>query len=138
VVFWVIGRDGAEGDAGQHDGTGQQGAENGTTHGEGSSRGGARPTPPPWRPRTGRAIVHPARTGSTGWAGEAFCGKNAPDFVCQGGGGLVILSLHFRLLFSPAGGRHMLTDYMVTCPHVGCHWSGSLLPSRNREAWLSA
>jgi hypothetical protein len=32
----------------------------------------------------------------------------------------------------------MLTDYMVTCPHVGCHWSGSLLPSRNREAWLSA
>jgi hypothetical protein len=32
----------------------------------------------------------------------------------------------------------MLTDYMVTCPHPGCHWSGSLLPSRNRDAWRSA
>ncbi len=32
----------------------------------------------------------------------------------------------------------MLTDYMVTCPHPGCHWSGSLLPSRNREAWRAA
>ena len=32
----------------------------------------------------------------------------------------------------------MLTDYMVTCPHAGCHWSGSLLPSRNRDAWLAA
>lgn len=32
----------------------------------------------------------------------------------------------------------MLTDYMVTCPHAGCHWSGSLLPYRNREAWLCA
>jgi hypothetical protein len=30
----------------------------------------------------------------------------------------------------------MLTDYMVHCPH--CRWSGSLLPSRNREAWRSA
>jgi hypothetical protein len=32
----------------------------------------------------------------------------------------------------------MLTDYMVTCPHAGCRWSGSLLPSRNRDAWLTA
>ncbi len=32
----------------------------------------------------------------------------------------------------------MLTDYMVTCPYPGCHWSGSLLPSRNREAWRAA
>jgi hypothetical protein len=32
----------------------------------------------------------------------------------------------------------MLTDYMVTCPHAGCHWSGSLLPSRNRDAWRTA
>ena len=32
----------------------------------------------------------------------------------------------------------MLTDYMVTCPHAGCHWSGSLLPSRNRDAWRAA
>jgi hypothetical protein len=32
----------------------------------------------------------------------------------------------------------MLTDYMVTCPHTGCHWSGSLLPSQNREAFRAA
>jgi hypothetical protein len=32
----------------------------------------------------------------------------------------------------------MLTDFMVTCPHDGCHWSGSLLPHRNREAWRTA
>jgi hypothetical protein len=32
----------------------------------------------------------------------------------------------------------MLTDYMVKCPHPDCRWTGSLLPSRNREAWLSA
>jgi hypothetical protein len=32
----------------------------------------------------------------------------------------------------------MLTDYMVSCPYPGCRWSGSLLPSRNRDAWLSA
>jgi hypothetical protein len=32
----------------------------------------------------------------------------------------------------------MLTDYMVTCPYSGCHWSGSLLPSRNRDAWKAA
>ena len=32
----------------------------------------------------------------------------------------------------------MLTDYMVTCPYPGCRWSGSLLPSRNREAWRAA
>ena len=32
----------------------------------------------------------------------------------------------------------MLTDYMVTCPHVGCHWTGSLLPKTNRDAWRTA
>jgi hypothetical protein len=32
----------------------------------------------------------------------------------------------------------MLTDYMVSCPHEGCRWSGSLLPSQNRDAWQSA
>ncbi len=28
----------------------------------------------------------------------------------------------------------MLTDYMVTCPHTGCHWTGILLPKDNRDA----
>jgi hypothetical protein len=32
----------------------------------------------------------------------------------------------------------MLTDYMVTCPYAGCHWSGSLLPQTNQAAWLPA
>jgi hypothetical protein len=32
----------------------------------------------------------------------------------------------------------MLTDYMVTCPYAGCHWSGSLLPCANRDAWRTA
>jgi hypothetical protein len=32
----------------------------------------------------------------------------------------------------------MLTDYMVSCPLPGCGWSGSLLPSQNREAWRNA
>jgi hypothetical protein len=32
----------------------------------------------------------------------------------------------------------MLTDYVVTCPRAGCHWSGSLLPSADREAWRAA
>jgi hypothetical protein len=32
----------------------------------------------------------------------------------------------------------MLTDYMVTCPSPRCHWSGSLLPEKNRDAWRSA
>jgi hypothetical protein len=31
----------------------------------------------------------------------------------------------------------MLTSYLVTCPHAGCGWSGSLLPCRNTEAWSS-
>src|SRR5665213_791026 len=34
--------------------------------------------------------------------------------------------------------RTMLTDYMVTCPNPRCHWSGSLLPYQNRDAWKSA
>jgi hypothetical protein len=29
----------------------------------------------------------------------------------------------------------MLTSYLVRCPHVGCRWFGSLLPSGNAEAW---
>jgi hypothetical protein len=29
----------------------------------------------------------------------------------------------------------MLTSYMVKCPHAGCGWQGSLLPSRDRDAW---
>ncbi len=32
----------------------------------------------------------------------------------------------------------MVTDYMVTCPHPGCHWSGSLLPHQNLDAWRAA
>jgi len=32
----------------------------------------------------------------------------------------------------------MLTDYMVTCPNPRCRWSGSLLPSQDRDAWRSA
>ena len=32
----------------------------------------------------------------------------------------------------------MLTDYMVTCPHTGCHWTGSLLPKANLDAWKTA
>jgi hypothetical protein len=32
----------------------------------------------------------------------------------------------------------MLTDYMVTCPRPDCGWTGSLLPSRNQDAWKSA
>jgi hypothetical protein len=31
----------------------------------------------------------------------------------------------------------MLTSYLVACPHLGCGWTGSLLPSRNQEAWNS-
>jgi len=32
----------------------------------------------------------------------------------------------------------MLTSYLVTCPHPGCHWFGSLLPHDHLEAWRSA
>jgi hypothetical protein len=32
----------------------------------------------------------------------------------------------------------MLTDFMVSCPHPGCQWSGSLLPHRNHDAWRTA
>ncbi len=32
----------------------------------------------------------------------------------------------------------MLTDYMVTCPQAGCHWSGSLLPTGDRDAYRCA
>jgi hypothetical protein len=29
----------------------------------------------------------------------------------------------------------MLTSFLVTCPHLGCEWFGSLLPRGNAEAW---
>ncbi len=29
----------------------------------------------------------------------------------------------------------MLTSYLVACPHLGCGWSGSLLPCRDTDAW---
>lgn len=32
----------------------------------------------------------------------------------------------------------MLTDYLVSCPHFGCNWRGSLLPEGNQEAWRTA
>ena len=32
----------------------------------------------------------------------------------------------------------MLTDYMVTCPRPGCHWSGSLLPAGSLDVWRPA
>ncbi|HMC90558.1 MAG TPA: hypothetical protein VKI17_13470 [Gemmataceae bacterium] len=32
----------------------------------------------------------------------------------------------------------MLTSFLVTCPHAGCHWFGSLLPHDHLEAWSNA
>jgi hypothetical protein len=29
----------------------------------------------------------------------------------------------------------MLTSYLVRCPHFGCDWFGSLLPSRDTDSW---
>ena len=29
----------------------------------------------------------------------------------------------------------MLTSYVVTCPHPGCDWFGSLLPQGNTDSW---
>jgi len=29
----------------------------------------------------------------------------------------------------------MLTSYLVKCPHLGCEWFGSLLPSRDTDSW---
>ena len=29
----------------------------------------------------------------------------------------------------------MLTSYVVSCPHFGCNWFGSLLPRGEREVW---
>jgi hypothetical protein len=29
----------------------------------------------------------------------------------------------------------MLTSYLVSCPHEGCKWFGSLLPLSTAEAW---
>ncbi len=29
----------------------------------------------------------------------------------------------------------MLTSYMVKCPHFGCDFTGSLLPSKNTDSW---
>ena len=31
----------------------------------------------------------------------------------------------------------MLTSYLVHCPHFGCNWFGSLLPSRDTDSWRS-
>jgi hypothetical protein len=32
----------------------------------------------------------------------------------------------------------MLTSYWVTCPRLGCHWSGDLLPRDDRRTWAAA
>jgi hypothetical protein len=32
----------------------------------------------------------------------------------------------------------MLTSYLVTCPHPGCRWFGSLLPEGDTGSWLGA
>jgi hypothetical protein len=32
----------------------------------------------------------------------------------------------------------MLTSYLVKCPHLGCHWFGSLLPRGKAEEWQGA
>jgi hypothetical protein len=32
----------------------------------------------------------------------------------------------------------MLTSYTVSCPHPGCHWSGSLLPQTDTQVFLPA
>lgn len=29
----------------------------------------------------------------------------------------------------------MLTSYLVKCPHLGCNWFGSLLPSQDTDSW---
>jgi hypothetical protein len=32
----------------------------------------------------------------------------------------------------------MLTSYLVKCPHWGCKWAGSLLPSWDTDSWRGA
>jgi len=32
----------------------------------------------------------------------------------------------------------MLTSYMVSCPHLGCDWFGSLLPQGSPESWRTS
>jgi hypothetical protein len=32
----------------------------------------------------------------------------------------------------------MLTSYWVTCPNLGCHWTGSLLPAQSADSWRSS
>jgi hypothetical protein len=32
----------------------------------------------------------------------------------------------------------MLTSYLVKCPHLGCDWFGSLLPSQDTDSWRSS
>jgi hypothetical protein len=32
----------------------------------------------------------------------------------------------------------MLTSYLVHCPHPGCGWFGSLLPSQDQDSWREA
>src|SRR5262245_4116403 len=36
------------------------------------------------------------------------------------------------------GGSVMLTSYLVHCPHSGCNWFGSVLPSEHQEQWREA
>src|SRR5438105_4259031 len=36
-----------------------------------------------------------------------------------------------------AGSQIMLTSYLVKCPHHGCDFNGSLLPSQDTESWRS-
>ena len=47
----------------------------------------------------------------------------------------VRILLACRHLLSLHGGRAMLTSYLVRCPHFGCDWFGSLLPSRDTDSW---
>jgi hypothetical protein len=32
----------------------------------------------------------------------------------------------------------MLTSYLVSCPHEGCKWFGSLLPQSDLQIWRGA
>src|SRR5262249_30333986 len=60
------------------------------------------------------------------------------EFICKSPSVLLDSLLPFVYSLSPVGGMDMLTDYMVKCPHLGCNWSGSLLPKGNHEAWRAA
>ena len=72
-----------------------------------------------------------------GSAGRVFSG-NAAIILLRPREGVLDYSIHIVYLSSPTEDRTMLTDYMVACPNPRCHWSGSLLPQQNRDAWRSA